>query len=163
MINGAKKVFEHVSPPWVIKPACCSFSIDVYYAENFDQMLEGIAKVLYNHETVLVEQYIKGREIAVGLAENFRDEEYHIFHPVDVIKKGKVLDREERERGHSYAKSPLTQKELEIIRDAVARIHKGFELKDYSLVDFILSKNGLYVLEVDNLPGFSAHSIFLHQ
>jgi len=161
VLKSGKEIFEHVSPPWILKPSNSSFSIGVRYARDFDELVEGLVQLLSKHNSVIVEHFVKGREISVSVADNFKNEDNYVFPPIDIIKNNKILDYENRNSGeYKHAESPLSGIERQDIIDAARKIHQAFDLSDWSTIDFILNKNGLYALEVDNMPGFSKHSMY---
>lgn len=160
--DGAKKVFSKVMPPWVVKPLSSGFSIDTYIAKDFNALAAAIANVLYNHDHALVEQYIKGREMVTGVVDGFRSKDQYTLLPLEVIKSNDILDYQARQSGDYHLLPPmdLNMDKKIALEEIAAQIHENFDLRDYSLVDLILSRNGIYILEVDSMPGFSEHSIF---
>ncbi|OGI69295.1 hypothetical protein A3A09_03690 [Candidatus Nomurabacteria bacterium RIFCSPLOWO2_01_FULL_42_20] len=160
--DKAREIFQKISPPWIVKPLLGTCSIDVYLAENFAELVAALTKVLQNHESALVEEFVRGREIVVGIIENFRDKENYTLIPLEIIKSKPVFDYETRHGGDYRLLRPadLTLDEKVLIGEAAAKIHEHFDLGQYSLVDLILTKNGVRVLEVDSLPDLGEHSLF---
>lgn len=164
VLEKARQIFQKISPPWIVKPLHGTCSIDVYLANNFDELVYALTKVLQNHERALVEEFVRGREIAVGIIEDFRGKKNYTLIPLEIQKSNVVFDYETRHGGDYDLLHPadLTLDEKILIQEAAAKIHEHFDLGPYSLVDLILTKNGVRVLEVDSLPDLGEHSPFTH-
>jgi D-alanine-D-alanine ligase len=151
ILNSARDAFQKVNPPWVVKPARGVSADDVRLARNFEELVLALSSVLRNHREVIVEEYIKGREISSGIIENFRGKENYELMPLEIMKKGEVLDREARESG-DFRILPAKIANKEEILEAARKIHQLCGLNHYSTCDFMLTPRGLYVIEANSHP-----------
>lgn len=74
--------------PWVIKPPTHGSSIGLSLVENFEDAAKAIDVALGFDDRALVEEYIKGRELTVGILEN------HPLCVIEIVPKSKFFDFE---------------------------------------------------------------------
>ena len=136
----AHTIFRTFPHPAIIKPITGGFSQGTAIAENFNQLQYALAKAFDFAPQVLVEEYIKGRDATVGVIQNFRNESAYALLP----SPNEILSQKEKNSLIAIAK----------------KIHDGLGLSHYSESDFIVSKRGIYFLEVNTLPNLSKESLF---
>jgi len=148
--------------PSVVKPAWGGSSVATAIARTPQELGEAIERALEEGDTVLVEQYMQGREVTVAVAEGYRGEELYAFPPIEIIPtKTDFFDYDEKYAGHAKEVCPAnlgherTQQLLEFARD----VHRTLHLRDYSRSDFIIGPDGVYFLEVNTLPGLTEQSL----
>ena len=71
--------------PIVIKPISDGSSNDIFVARDFDTLLLSLENLLNKYETILVEEFIEGRQITCGVIDNFRNEETYELMPLEII------------------------------------------------------------------------------
>ncbi len=158
--QGAQEILEHVAPPWVIKPTKSGSSKLVRYAGNFAELETAIYELLGTTDDILAETFIKGREMHVFTAENFRNEPFYVAPPLEIFHGQKILGEDIRSTG-DYRSTFSGGKEAELNRglEKLARdIFQKFGLSGYSTMDFIVTPNKIYLLEIDALPALDEHS-----
>lgn len=158
----AKDIFLTIPPPWVVKPVAGGSSIDTYIARSFDELLGALHEVKKRHDEILVEEYIFGQELWTGVVDDFRNNKHYTF-PVHCVSthEGMLCTHHKLSGEYSFYIPHDTSREVRNeIEDHAKNIHSSLGLKDYSSIDFIKNKKGLYVLEVDSQPMFHSHSQF---
>ena len=151
----------------VIKPSDEGSSIGLSIIENFDpqnkakrKMLDdSISKCYEVSRNILIEEYIHGRELTVGILGN------KILPIVEIIPKNSYYDYEcKYTKGKSNYIVPAKNisKDLEIdIYNKAMQIYDLIGCRHYARIDFRLSRdNHPYFLEVNTLPGFTDTSLF---
>lgn len=142
--------------PAVVKPADQGSSVGLFVVRDEAEAKEAIRKCLELSKKVMVEEYIEGRDITVGILKE------KALPPIEIRPRKGVYDYESK-----YTKGmteylfvedeDLTQKLQEIALLA----HKSLELKDLSRIDFRVDKDGTpYLLEVNTIPGLTELSLF---
>lgn len=161
--NVALKIFKNFSPPWVLKPINKGSSVGVKIVHKFDDLEDAIFYEIFNSDKVLFEEFIKGKEATCGILENFRGEKYYAFPSVEIIppEKNKFFDYEAKYGGGTREICPgrfdlKTKKEIE---DLAKRAHAALGCAGYSRSDFIVSPRGIFLLELNNLPGLTSESL----
>lgn len=161
--ESAYQVFRRLSPPWIIKPAGSGSSVGLYLAKNFSELVLALEQVFLLTDDVLVEEYIKGREATCGVVEKWRQQDYHALLPIEIITppEKSLFDYEAKYSGVTQEICPgrFSPEEKREIERLSAEIHKVLGLKHYSRSDFVISPKGIYVLEVNTLPGLTEESL----
>lgn len=157
--NGemAQIVFSHFGPPYIVKPASEGASYGIQFALNLLDLPEAIADVLDEFGAVLVEEYIRGDEVSVGIVEGFRGQELYALPPahVRIPDDARFLDSSHHEEASAEHVCPsnFTQEEKRAIEDLARSAHRALGLSHFSRADIINTRRGPYLLEINSLPG----------
>jgi len=177
--EAAGKIFRTMNPFWVVKPASGGSSIGVTIARNFPELVEALENAFRLDSTVIVEEYIKGREVTCGVLENFRDEEHYVLPVIEIIPPAErnFFDYECKYDGSTSEICPVPldfqlKKEIE---DIARQAHRVLGCANYSRTDMIVSPrpstsfdsaqdkslgtSGVYLLEINTLPGLTSESL----
>ena len=144
--------------PVVVKPSAQGSSIGISFVNSRDGIKEAIALAFKFGDVILIEEFIKGREITVAVL-------YGKALPiVEIIPKKEFFDYQAKyEKGFTdYAVPARLSLEvtLKAQHDAVRAYH-ALGCRHLSRVDMIVSEDGTpYVLEVNTIPGFTERSLF---
>ena len=162
--NLALKIFRTMPHPVIVKPTIGGSSVGITLVHDFLSLISALERAFKVGPKALVEEYIKGKEATVGVIENFRDEKMYALPPVEIIPPSHrpFFDYEAKYSGETIERVPgnFAQSEKEILMQFAKKIHGGLELAHYSRSDFIVSKRGIYFLEVNTLPGLTSESLF---
>lgn len=143
--------------PVVIKPANHGSSIGLSLAENAGEIPASIEKAFQYDNRVIIEEYIFGRELTVGILGE------KALPVIEIIPKNKFFDFEAKyQSGLTEYLIParLDEEVGEKVQEAALRAHKLLGCSGCSRADIILSRNGLpYILEVNTIPGMTATSL----
>lgn len=157
-----------LSFPMIVKPKneSTSFGLKIVADES---ELRTAADVIFNEfgQAVLVEEYIDGREINVGLIGNSPPE---AFPPAELEfgegPKIYTLDDKRHKSGREVGvvcPAKLTPEQSEHARDVARRAFDTLGCFDCARVDMRLSPEGeLYVLEINSLPSLGEHGSYTH-
>lgn len=161
--EAAYQVFRRLSPPWIIKPSASGSSVGLYLARNYQELVSSLEKVFRLTDDVLVEEYIKGREATCGVVDNFRNQDCHALLPIEIVtaENKQLFDYEAKYSGVTKEICPgrFSQEEKREVERLATEIHKVLGLRHYSRSDFVVSPKGVYVLEVNTLPGLTEESL----
>lgn len=143
--------------PWVIKPATEGSSIGVSIVSDDASLKQAIGEASGLGERIIIEKYIEGREIQVGILNN------KVLGSVE-IRPGKEF--------YSYAAKytpglaeyilppEIDPALLRKTEDAALSANKALGCGGAVRVDLILDKQGFpYVLEVNTIPGMTESSL----
>ena len=128
----AHQLFRTFPHPAIIKPVIGGTSVGTTIAKDFHTLQYALEQAFGVSDQALVEEFIKGREASVGVINDFRNEKTYALLPTP----HETLSKQEKSDLITIAK----------------RVHDGLGLNHYSESDFILSKRGIYFLEVNTLP-----------
>jgi D-alanine-D-alanine ligase len=145
----------------VVKAIDSGSSIDVYLckapAESSAQAADAIRQVLSRHESALIEEFIDGIELTVGLFEE------KPLAPIRIVPKGEFFDFEAKYRSteteHRF-ETGLPPEVVENCRDLARRANQAVGARDLARIDIMLNSiNEPYLLEINTLPGFTPRSL----
>ncbi len=158
----AYELFRNFMPPYVVKPVSAGSSVGVFIVRTKNDLQSAITEAREFSDIVLVEEYIKGREVTCGVIDG--ENATHALHPVEIIipDNDTFFDYDFKYSGKAEEICPAhiaPEKEREIQRMAVAA-HNALGLQHYSRSDFIISPRGIFLLETNSLPGMTTESLF---
>jgi D-alanine-D-alanine ligase len=145
----------------VVKAIDSGSSIDVYLckapAESSAQASKAIRQVLSRHESALVEKFIDGIELTVGLLEE------KPLAPIRIVPKREFFDYEAKYRATDTEHRFDTGLPIEVVencRELARRASAAIGARDLARIDIMLdSTNHPFLLEINTLPGFTPRSL----
>jgi len=160
----AREVWEKMSPPWVVKPLTGGSSMGVHVCKTFQDLVEAIEEGMNSQVSIIVEEFIKGKEATVGVIKGFRNIELYVLPPVEVrLPTGSShFDYNIKNRNNLPVICPgcFSEQEKKELERLASDIHKNLNLKHFSKSDFIIHpKKGIYALEVNTQSEFMNYSI----
>lgn len=160
--DNPERLLEMLQFPLVVKPIREGSSLGMSVARDLEELKKGI-RLAYEHDSqVMVEQFVKGREITVGvlgnddlaplpLIEIIPGAEFTFFDYKAKYKKGAS-----QEICPAVVDASIAEKAQEF---AVAA-HRALQLRGYSRTDMMLTEEGsLYILETNTIPGMTPTSL----
>ena len=147
-----------IKAPCAVKAFDSGSSIDVYICKTDDAAREAIAAVLKKHGRVLVEQFIKGPELTVGLLEE------RPLAPIRIVPKREFFDYEAKYKANDTEhrfELGLPPDLVERCRELARRANEVVGARDLARVDIMIDErtNAPYLLEINTLPGFTPKSL----
>ena len=151
VIEVARELFRSFPMPAVVKPASAGSSVGVSVAHTQKELIDALNKAFQHGPTVLIEEFIKGKEVTVGVIEGFRDQGLYVLPVVEVLTKSEGV-----------VPARLAFKIKEELSDLARKAHQALGLRHYSRSDFIIHpKRGIFILETNTLPKLDEQSVFL--
>ena len=143
--------------PCVVKPVDSGSSIGVYICRTREELAQALAAGVALGGHCVVEQYISGREIQVGILEDAA------LPSIEIIPKSGFYDYENKyQPGAAVEVCPaeIPPAWEEKLRDAALRVYRALGLSVYSRADFIVDGDGEpWFLEINTLPGMTPTSL----
>ena len=143
--------------PFVVKPTRSGSSVGVTIVRDERDYLKAANEAFKYSDGILVEQFIAGRELTVGI---LGEEALPI---VEVIAKREFYDYEAkyRDSGTRYeVPAKLSNAEAEKVSSEALAAYRALKCERMSRVDLILGADGrVYVLELNTIPGLTAKSL----
>lgn len=143
--------------PWVIKPATHGSSIGLSIIESNDRLAEALKIAFSYDDRLLIEEYIKGRELTVGIIAN------RPLCVIEIVPKNKFFDFEAKYRKGMtdyIVPARLDEAVARKIQDTALAAHRALGCTGCSRADIILDPEGIpFVLEVNTVPGLTATSL----
>ncbi len=143
--------------PVVVKPANHGSSIGLSIVENEEGIIGGIELAFQFDRRIIIEEYIKGRELTVGILDELP------LPVIEIIPKRKFFDFAAKYQAgltEYIAPAHLETRVSGIVQDAALSAHKALGCFGCSRADIILGEDNLpYLLEVNTIPGMTATSL----
>ncbi len=158
----AHTLFRLFLLPAVVKPASSGSSVGVSVVRSFAELVPALRQAAAHGGTVIIEEFIPGTEATCGVIEGFRGHDLYTLPPVEIRPHAGFFDYEAKYAGKSQEIVPATFSEhiKRSLEGLAATIHRSLGLRHYSRSDFIIHpRRGIYVLEVNTLPGLTGESL----
>lgn len=167
----AHELFRSFPIPAVVKPSSGGSSIGVSIVQTLAELILALKKASEHGSSVLIEEYISGTEVTVGVIEGFRDQELYVLPVVEIRPATTFFDYEAKYKGAQKGESaeaktleivpaPLAHKIKEELSTLAQKAHRALGLRHYSRSDFIIHpRRGIYILETNTLPGLTSESL----
>ena len=143
--------------PLVVKPHYAGSSIGVNLVRNNSQLKEAIKIAKKYSSQTIVERYIKGRELTVGI---LRDK---VLPIVEIRFKKDFFDfssKYEDNQAEFIVPAKLPSKIYEKIQELAYRVFKVLGCRGLGRVDLRLTEDFKpYILELNSIPGLTSHSL----
>ena len=166
METGRERLSTDLRFPLIVKPNAEGSSKGIgstNVVDNEEELRVAVRNVLDDYrQPALVEEYILGRELTVGLLGNKRP---RVLPPMEILFKDKTNERpvydftvkQEWEQHVSYnCPAKLTPTELKAIERVTRATFWALDCRDFARVDLRMAADGqIYVLEVNPLPGLT--------
>ena len=159
----AQEIIRAFHQPVVVKPIGWGSSVGVSIVGGYAPMLVAIEN-LFNEgaPSVLVEEYIRGREASAGIVEGLRGETFYSLPVVEIIPpRNDFFTHEAKYSGETQEIIPgrFTRVETEELQRIAKVMHRALGLRHYSRSDFIVAPKGVYYLKTNSLPGLMDTSL----
>jgi len=143
--------------PLVVKPSAEGSSVGVSIVKEQSKLQAAVDEARKWKGVVLVEEFVKGREINVGILDD------EALGEVEIRPATEFYDYEAkylRNDTQYFVPAPITDSERRMLHDLAVRAHKALGCSGATRVDLILAEGGRAVcLEINALPGMTDHSL----
>lgn len=161
---GAHDAIRSFAQPVVIKPVGWGSSVGISIVGGYTDVLSAIEKLFDEGvHSVLVEEYIRGKEATVAVIEGLRGEMLYTPPVVEIIPPaGDFFSYDSKYSGTTREVCPgnFSRVNAEELQHLARVMHRELGLRDYSRSDFIVTPQGIYYLETNTLPGLTSDSLF---
>ncbi len=151
------QIFETIKYPCIIKPNDQGSTIGLTKCSSVNDLEEGIKLAAQFSKSILIERFISGREVAIGIINN------KILPVLEIIPKHELYDYECKYTDGMSEYIVPAKFDISVLEELSKQTKLAFDslgCKDYGRVDFRVSEDGTpYCLEVNTLPGMTSHSL----
>lgn len=158
-------VLKELKLPVFVKPNNGGSSIGMSKVKEAHELQEALDKAFNEDDQVLVEEFIKGRELTIGV---FKSKGEVIALPItEIIAKNEFFDFEAKYEGASDEITPaeIDDKIAEKISSEARKAYAVFNCKGIVRIDFIYDTDSdtPYMLEINTVPGQTDASLVPQQ
>lgn len=152
-----QKVNSSFSYPLVVKPNDQGSTFGLSVCKDETTIKKAMELAFSYSDKVLVEQFIPGRELTVGILEN------RALTPLEIVPKHELYDYEcKYTKGMSeyLVPAPVSKDVSDLLKEQALLAYFATGCKGYSRVDFRLSpENKTFCMELNTLPGMTPTSL----
>jgi D-alanine-D-alanine ligase len=153
----AAEVERELRLPVIVKPSKQGSTVGLSIVREIGELWESIEEAAKFDDEVMVEQFIPGRELTVGI---LGDEALPVG---EIIPVHEIYDYECKYTAgmaREIFPADLTAEETRTIQDLARRAFRALKLRGYARIDFRMAPDGVfYCLEANTLPGMTALSL----
>lgn len=153
-------IVSEVGETCVVKPSKEGSTLGVYIVSGKEDLQQAIQDALTFDDHVLVESYVKGKELTVAVVGNDKARALPI---IEIIPTGDFYDFDSKYKpgGSSHVCPAEIDADLtSMIQEAAVNAHNALGCRGVSRTDFILDDSGkAWALETNTLPGMTATSL----
>lgn len=143
--------------PLVVKPASEGSSIGISIVQREEELKPALEIAWQHDQELLIEKYIQGRELTVGIIGN------ESLPVLEICPKRMFFDYEAKyQKGMTEYIVPadIPDDVAQRLQSGAMKAHNLLGCRGFSRVDFMLDKDmSDYILEVNTIPGFTATSL----
>jgi D-alanine-D-alanine ligase len=143
--------------PLVAKPPREGSSVGVHIVQRAEELAPALEDCFSRDSEVLVEEFIRGRELTVGIVGG------EALPVVEIVPKVDFYSYENKyTKGNSdyFCPARLDDATTRAVQAAALAAHRSLGLEIYSRVDVLLdAENRPFVLEVNTIPGMTETSL----
>ena len=149
--------FKDMPYPQVIKAANGGSSVGVYIVNNDKERDEAVKNASKFDETLVVEQFIKGREFSCGVIDG------KALPIVEIAPKDGFYDfanKYQAQKTKDTCPANLSESKTKELQDICEKAYAVLRIKSYARIDFMMDEDeNLYCLEANTLPGMTPTSL----
>jgi len=143
--------------PVIVKPSKQGSTVGLSIVKTPEALQPAIDAALEHDDEVMVEQFIAGRELTVGILGD------DVLPVGEIISKNEIYDYEAKYTpGMAFEEFPakLTRDESETVQRFAKKAFDALKLRGYARIDFRMATDGtFYCLEANTLPGMTQTSL----
>jgi len=157
IINKDQNIdLNQFSFPLIVKPNDGGSTIGLYLIDDISDASNSISKAFKESDTLMLEDYFKGREVSVPIIDGQ-------VLPIIEIKSSNILydyDSKYKSNKTRYeVPAKINSKMERLISNDALLLYNKIGCRHYSRVDFLLNNDNYYLLEINTLPGLTSTSL----
>ena len=157
------KIIQKVGLPCFVKPnrSGSSFGISkVYKEENLE---DAIVKAFKEDEEILIESFLDGKEVSVGIIEY--QGKIEVLPITEIVSENDFFDYDAKYEGKSKEITParISDVEKKKVINTARKVYRVLNMSGFSRSEFILVDGEPYFLEINTVPGMTEESLLPQQ
>lgn len=157
------EIIDKLGLPCFAKPCDGGSSFGVTKIKSKEDVIPAVKKALEHGTGCLIESFIDGKEVTCGI--------YHLngktvtLPPTEIVSKNEFFDFDAKYKGESEEITParISNEMTAKIHSIIAEVYHYLGLKGVARIDFIITNEVPYLIEVNTVPGLSDQSIIPQQ
>lgn len=158
------EIVDHIGLPCFVKPNKGGSSFGISKVSRRAVMAEAVRKALEEDQEVIVEGFVKGRELTCGLMR--KAGELRVFPLTEVSTENEFFDFEAKYtpgKSREITPAQIDEDIAELCREQARKIYEILDCRGIVRIDFIVSGKQAFFLELNSIPGMSNESVIPQQ
>lgn len=159
MINNPAELYEKTDEleyPLMVKPAGEGSSIGMSKVNNFRELEEAVKLAAQYDTSIMLEKFLEGKSVTVGVLDI---DENTIATPIlELRSKTGWYDFEAKYTAgltEFILPAEIDENMTKYTQELAVKAHKAVDAKGMSRVDFIITPDEAYLLEINTIPGMT--------
>ena len=158
-VNFKKKLLKNLkfNYPVVVKPSNEGSSIGVEICKNFNELKLSVSKLIKIYKTLIVEEYIAGQEIQVGVING------KALGAIELQPRRKFYDYKAKYYKSAHTKhimpANINKENYNKVLQLGRHVHKILKCRGITRSDFKFINKKFYLLEINTQPGMTSLSL----
>ena len=148
---------DRMSFPLVVKPQLEGSSIGLSIVKDKNFLQDAIDKAFQYGEKIILEKYIAGKELTVGILDD------KALPVIEIVTRNRVYDYEAKYKDSAtqyMVPAQIDKKAYEEATQLGISAHNALGCSSFSRVDMMMDADGkIFVLEVNTIPGMTERSL----
>ncbi|MBL7717842.1 MAG: D-alanine--D-alanine ligase [Flavipsychrobacter sp.] len=159
-------ILEQLRMPVFVKPNESGSSLGVSKVKMVEELLPAIEKAFREDNEVLIEEFIEGRELTIGVYKV--QGRLHALPATEILSKNEFFDYEAKYTPgvtNEVTPAQIDDSTRELLESKAMTLYRHLNCRGVVRMDFILERASgkLFFLEVNTMPGQSENSIVPQQ
>ena len=157
--QACAEVCSRLQFPVFVKPTSGGSSFGISMVKNAAELPAAVRYAFKEDRTVIVEQGIRGRELTCAVYRDGKD--VKALPVIEIVTDNDYFDYDAKYNGHSseICPAPIDDNSRELIQKTTCEIYSHLGCSGVVRIDYILSDEGLYFLEINTIPGMTGASL----
>ena len=158
-----KEILKTVGLPCFVKPNGAGSSYGISKVIHKLDLITAINHALEHDKKVLIEQFINGTEISVGVFSN--GESIEVLPITEIVSENEFFDYQAKYEGKSEEITParISKQLTTEVQKTTVDVYKAMQLSGICRIDYIIMSQKAFVIEINTIPGLSEESIIPQQ
>ncbi len=160
--TDSSRITEMLKLPYVVKPVRQGSSIGMSIVRETEQLADALRLAGQHDSEIMVEQFIDGRELTVGVIGN---DNLMPLPLIEIIPDSRFdffnyEAKYQPEASEEICPAAVSEEVRDKAQEYAMTAHRALRLRGYSRTDMILAEDDIYLLETNTIPGMTPTSLF---
>ncbi|MBV8253434.1 MAG: D-alanine--D-alanine ligase [Chitinophaga sp.] len=163
---NTQDILQQLHLPIFVKPAEGGSSIGMSKVKTAEELQPAIDKAFKEDSQILIEEFVKGRELTIGVYR--AGGQLHVLPITEVVSSKEFFDYEAKYTpgvSNEITPAPVPAEITALVQQTASKLYNLLNCKGITRIDFIWEEanNKLFFLEANTMPGQSENSLIPQQ
>lgn len=158
-----QEIAKELGLPLFVKPNQSGSSLGITKVKTLEQMPEACEKAFQEDEEILIESFLDGMEVSVGVIDY--NDEVIVLGITEIVPHTEFFDYQAKYEGASEEITParISSELKDKVEEIAKKAYTSLGMSGFSRSEYIIMDGIPYMLEMNTNPGFSPQSILPQQ